>query len=101
VTGFDIPGPPSQNAKFSYGLWRFRDVGQLIDFKGGGWITQISVLYVTMKHKPLIISLWVVCLQEATGSGCWDRLTSRISLLKCMMRIPCYGGKEALISCKE
>jgi hypothetical protein len=45
-----------QNANFSYGLWRFRGVGQLIDFKGRGWITQISVLYVTRKQKPLTIS---------------------------------------------
>jgi hypothetical protein len=29
-----------------------------------------------------------------------DRLTSRISLLKCKKRLPCYGGK-VVISCKE
>jgi hypothetical protein len=40
---------PPANAIFSYGLWHFRGAGQLIDFKGGGWITQINVLFVTKK----------------------------------------------------
>jgi hypothetical protein len=69
------PPPPPQNAKFSYGLRHCRDVGHLIGFKGGGWITQIHVLSVTRNQKPLIISLLDVCLQETTGLGCWDRWT--------------------------
>jgi hypothetical protein len=40
-------------------------------------------------------------LQEATSSGCWDRLTSRISLLEFMKRIPCSDGKDAVISYME